>query len=131
LPVTGTYTIAVDVLWANTGNVTITLSEDAAALITVNDPPETVSLIRVGQNARLNFEGSAGQVVTIRLTGNTIGNTTVTLMRPDGSTVTASSAASSSFNLPQVTLNTTGTYSITIDPAMAAAGTINVATTSP
>ena len=131
LPVNGTYAIFVDPYWANTGNVTVTLSEDLAQSITINNSPTTVSLSRAGQNARLTFDGTSGQVVTIQFTGNTIGNTTVFLLKPDGSTVTSTSTSATAFNLPQVTLSTTGTYSITIDPAVAATGTINVAATSP
>ncbi len=131
LPVSGTYAIAVDPYWAYTGNVTVTLSEDVAGSITINDPSTNVSLSRIGQNARLTFEGTSGQVVTVRFTGNSIGNITVFLLRPDGSTVTGTSASASAFNLPQMTLNTTGTYSITIDPHLIATGSINVAVTSP
>ena len=131
LPVNGTYVIAVDPFWAYTGNVTVTLSEDVAASITINDPATNVSLSRIGQNAKLTFEGTSGQVVTVRFTGNTIGNITVFLLRPDGSTVTGTSTSASAFNLPQVTLNATGTFSITIDPALVATGTINVAVTNP
>ena len=61
---------------------------------------------------QLTFTGTQGQQVTVRLTGNTMGYTTVTLKKPDLTTLTATATSGSNFNLPTQTLPTTGTYTV-------------------
>jgi len=55
----------------------------------------------------------------------------VRLLKPDGSQLTSSFSSSSSFNLTQQTLPTTGTYTIVIDPSGTNTGSMNVSVTSP
>jgi hypothetical protein len=126
LPVTGNYSILVDPYYANTGNVVITLSQDLSASMNIGDPPLTLNLSRVGQNARLTFSGNSGQVVTVVLSSNTLGSTAVTLLKPDGTTLTSSTSSSSAFNLATSTLPSTGTYSVNIDPTGVATGNITL-----
>lgn len=125
LPVTGNYSILVDPYYANYGNVTVTLSEDLAPAISIGGPTVTLSP-RVGQNARLTFSGNSGQVVTVVVSNNTIGNTTVTLLKPDGTTLTSSNSSNSAFNLATSTLPSTGTYAVNVDPAVAGTGNITL-----
>ena len=60
LPDTGTYTIVVDP-GALTVNLTLTVSEPMTGAITIDGPSVPVILTRPGQDARLTFEGTAGQ----------------------------------------------------------------------
>ena len=60
LPDTGTYTIVVDP-GALTVNLTLTVSEPVTGTITIDGPSVPVTLNRPGQDARLTFEGTAGQ----------------------------------------------------------------------
>jgi YD repeat-containing protein len=133
LPAAGTYTILVDPFFANTGSVTLTLSDvvDFSGSTTVGGGSISVTLNAPGQNGQVTFSGTSGQQVTVRVTTNTIAGVTVKLLKPDGSQLTASYSSSSSFNLPQQTLPTSGPYTIVIDPNGANTGSMNVSITSP
>jgi lipid-binding SYLF domain-containing protein len=108
------------------------LSEEInAGSITVNGASVTVSISRVGQRAYLTFDGNSGQQITVRLTSNSMGSVTVSLLKPDGTQLTSSTSSASSFNLTTQTLPTTGTYTILVDPAGTNTGSMNVAVTNP
>ncbi len=134
LPADGTYTILIDPASSNTGNMTLTLYDvpaDVTGSTSIGAPAIPVSITTPGQNALLTFAGTAGQQVTVRMTGNTMSTTAVKLLRPDGTTLTSSSSSGSSFNLTTQTLPTTGTYTISIDPSGANTGNINIGVTTP
>jgi hypothetical protein len=130
LPVTGAYTVFVDPSLVTTGNVTLTLSSELTGTLVVNGSGLTLTN-RVGQNARLTFDGTAGQQVTVRLTGNSMSFVFVTLLRPDNSSMTSNGSSSASFNLTAQTLATSATYTVTVDPSSFNTGSITVAVTSP
>lgn len=133
LPVAGTYSILVDPSSTYTGSMTLTLYDvvDFTGSTTVGGSSVTVTLNTPGQNGQVTFSGTSGQQVTVRVTSNTIVGVTVKLLKPDGSQLTSSFSSSSSFNLAQQTLPTTGTYKIVIDPSGTNAGSMNVSVTSP
>ena len=131
LPPTGTYTVRVNPTGAATGVVTLTLSSEVTGTVTINDPAMPVTLARPGQNGRVTFSGTSGQQVTVRVTGNTVGNVTINVYRPDGSYLTAGGSAAASFNLTTTTLPTTGPYTITINPTTTTTGSLNLQVTSP
>lgn len=134
LPSTGTYTVVLDPLSANTGSITLTLYDvpaDASGTLTVNGAAVPVTTTAPGQNGALTFTGTSGQQVTVHVTGNTMGIVTVKLLKPDGTTLTSTASSSSSFNLPSQTLATTGTYTVTIDPFQTNVGSMNVQVTNP
>ncbi len=134
LPVTGTYTIGLDPRDANTGSLTLTLYDvppDVTGTLTVGGGGLTVTIAAGGQNATLSFDGTAGQVVTVRVTGNTIGLVSVTLRRASGSTLTSLASSAASFNLASHTLPATETYTIRLDPIGAGTGSATVQVTSP
>jgi hypothetical protein len=84
-----------------------------------------------GQNGTLTFSGTATQQVTVRMTGNTFGSTTVKLMKPDGTQLATVTSSSQTFNVATQTLPTTGTYTIVVDPGTANTGSVNVTVTNP
>ena len=132
LSVNGTYTFLIDPAGVSTGNITLTLSEEVnIGTLTVGGSAVTVGITRLGQNARGTFSGTANQLVTVRITSNTISNVTVKLLRPDGTTQTSSTSSAASFTLTQQTLATTGTYTVVVDPAGVNTGSLNVQVTSP
>ena len=131
LPVTGTYAILVDPALVHTGNMTLTLSEDLTGTLTIGGPAVPLTITRAGQNGRLTFAGTAGQQVTVRVTGNTLGCVTVKLLKPDGTTLTSSVGCGASFNLATQTLPTTGTYTVFVSPNTPSTGSLNVTVTSP
>lgn len=131
LPVTGPYTILVRPGSTYTGNMTLTLSTEVSDSLKVNAGPRQIMISRPGQNGRYTFAGNANQQVTIKVSNNTIGNVTVSLYTPSGVMQAGMTSSASSFSLNPVTLATTDTYTITINPAMTETGSINLQVTSP
>ena len=94
LPSTGTYTILVDPQNAGTGSATLTLYDvppDVAGPIAAGGGSVSVGIGPVpGQNARLTFDGLAGQRVSLKATAVTIGSSAccslnLAILKPDGS----------------------------------------------
>lgn len=137
LPLTGTYTILVDPDASNTGHATLTLHEVPAnfsGTLTLNNPtPLPVPITTPGQNAVLTFSATAGQKVTVKVTNNTICQIEVVLYSPSGTSLTSvyKTSCTGSFNLPQKTAPTTGTYTVFIDPKQALTGSLSVRVTNP
>ena len=134
LPVTGTYTIFVDPNSFNTSTGTLRLYDvpaDFSTSTTINAAAVSVVTTVPGQNAKVTFAGTSGQVVTVRITNNAIGLITVKLLKPDGTQVTSSISSSANFNMTTQTLNATGTFTVSIDPSGNRIGAMNVRVTSP
>ncbi len=130
LPSTGTYTILVDPSDTAVGSVTVTLYDvpaDATGTITVGGSALTLTTTVPGQNAKPTFSGTADQQISVAMSNNTMGTVTVSLLKPDGTSLTSSTSSAASFNLPTQTLPTTGTYSVKIDPSGTNIGSISVA----
>jgi hypothetical protein len=127
------YTVMVDPAWTNTGNVTLTLYDvvDQNASVTIGGSAATLTLTTPGQNAKVTFDGTAGQQATVHITSNTIGWTGVTLRNPDNDSMTSTWWFATNFDLQTQTLPTTGTYTIDVDPSWGATGSIAVSVTSP
>ena len=133
LPLTTTYRINIDPSYAFTGGVRMTLSDELAAPITMNGPPLPLNLGRPGQNARLSFSGTAGQVINVGLNAITIGASCCTdpgsigIIKPDGTSLLQPSAFSYfGYGTASLQLPASGTYAITIDPAYAKTGDVTV-----
>jgi YD repeat-containing protein len=125
LPVTGTYTILIDPNSTFTGSLNLTLHNvpaDATATITAGGPAVTVTTTVPGQNANVTFAGTAGQRISLNLNNITISSSSVTIRKPDGTTLTSAANVSNSLFFDAITLPITGTYSIAIDPNAAATG---------
>lgn len=131
LPTTGTYTVTVNPSGANTGSLTLTLSTEVTGTLTINAAATPVPLSRAGQNARYIFAGTAGQQATVKIIGNTLGSVTVTLYTPSGAWQNGLTSSAASFNLSTVTLATTGTYTVTVNPTGVTTGSLNLQVTSP
>ena len=133
LPSTGTYTVLLDPDAASTGSVTLSLYDvppDVTDPITAGSPLR-VTIGTPGQNARIAFAGTAGQEVSLRLTDVTIGSivsgTTVSLLRPDGTTLASAVVGTNGGFLDGRTLAVTGTYTVLVDPAGANTGGLTLA----
>jgi YD repeat-containing protein len=127
LPATGTYSLFVDYLHANTGSVDLTLYSvpaDISDTITADGSSKGVSIGTPGQNASLSFSGTANQRVSLNVSSGPSGS--VALVRPDGSTQeSVNSGTIAKFMEPQE-LATTGTYAIKVDPTNAATGSLTL-----
>ena len=119
LPDTGTYTIVVDP-GALTVNLTLTVSEAVTGAITIDGPSVPVILTRPGQDARLTFEGTAGQRLGLGVGevsfGTSAGVVEVSILRPDGTTLTSKFVASKGRSIHTDPLPDTGAYRIVVDP---------------
>ncbi|WP_171159781.1 pre-peptidase C-terminal domain-containing protein [Usitatibacter palustris] len=124
LPITGTYVVTV----APPGTSLITggslaLSTPHVAALNINGASETANLARPGQTARFTFAGSASQLLRLNWTSATVvggGSVLVSVLKPDGSTLTSvsySNGATGGIDVPS--LPTTGTYTVVVDPPAA------------
>jgi YD repeat-containing protein len=87
-PTTGSYAIVLDPAATTTGALTLTLSAEIAGTITMGGSPVSVSVTRPGQKARLIFSGTAGQRVSLNITGVTTSSSAyVGLLKPNGSQI--------------------------------------------
>ena len=129
LPVTGTYTITVDPQNAATGSMTLTLYDvppDATATVSPGGAAATVSTTVPGQNAAVRFDATAGQSLTLQLTGVTISASQVSITAPDGSTALAPASVFAPGRTFTVTVAQNGTYTIVVDPQGANVGNVTV-----
>jgi hypothetical protein len=133
LPVAGTYTILIDPSGSGTGSATTNAYNvvDVSGSVTVNGSAFALNINVPGQNANITFSGTASQLATVRIASSTISCMTVTLLKPDGTSLTSTFTCGGTFNLAQQTLPTTGTYTIKVDPNGANLGTANVSVTNP
>lgn len=133
MPATGTYTLVLDPELAATGSVTIQVYDvpaDPTAAASIGGPPVTVTTATPGQNATFTFTATAGQIVTIAVSGATFGaSTTYTVNRPDGTSLSSKSSSSASTSFTNLTLPTAGTYTLVVDPSGAATGSATVTLT--
>jgi len=129
LPTTGTYTVLVNP-GATTGGVTFTLTPNITEPIVFNTPL-SVSSSLAGQVFDLTFSGTAAQVVSLVITNNSYpcggpplfyGNLNVSILKPDGTTLVSDNALCGSGSLNNVSLPTTGTYTVLVNPKMTTGG---------
>jgi hypothetical protein len=119
LPVGGTYTIVFDPRVQGTGSVTLRLYDvppDPTVSLTIGGPAVTVTTTVPGQNARATFSGSAGTAISLVLSGVTIAQSDVSILKPDGSTLVAPQYVTTSGRTISTTLPVTGTYTVFVNP---------------
>jgi hypothetical protein len=120
LPSTGTCTLLADPNGINIGSTTLTLYDvpaDVTGPIVPGGAGVPVSLSTPGQNARLTFSGTQNERVSLSTTSTTIPSGVMKVLKPDGSAVgqTGFNNGSTGF-LEPVTLPTTDTYTVLVDP---------------
>src|SRR5207237_9601547 len=96
--VRGTYTILIDPAGPATGSSTVTLGNpaDVTGTITAGGAAVTKSTTSAGQNVRLTFTGSVNQRVSVKATtASGITSGMLSLLKPDGSTLSSTPIASS------------------------------------
>src|SRR5260370_1238142 len=129
LPTTGTYTVLVNPGVA-TGGYTFTLTQNITQSLPFNSPL-TVRSSLAGQVFDLTFSGTAAQLVSLVITNNSCpcggpplfyGNLNVSILKPDGTTLVSDNALCGSGSLNNVSLPTTGTYTVLVNPKMTTGG---------
>lgn len=98
----------------------------------VSDKYRTFSL--PGQDARLSFSGTAGQLVNLAVSNSTFTTAgrclNYSILNPDGSQLTTALTCGAGGALNQVSLPSTGTYTALISPMNGATGSATVTLTS-
>jgi hypothetical protein len=127
LPVTGTYTITIDPREQLVGTVTFRLDPvpDNPGTAAIGSPT-TVTIGTIGENATRTFAGTAGQMLTLGVTGNTIAGVDITIRDSSNAFVAAQFASSATAFHDTFTLPATGTYTMTIDPRDQLVGAITI-----
>jgi subtilisin family serine protease len=125
LPAAGTYRILLDPQGTATGSMTVNLYDvppDATGTLTAGNPL-SLSIATPGQNARLSFAGTAGERISVRMSGATISASWLSILKPDGTALGANTYAGvgSSFVDTRV-LPAAGAYTVVLDPQDAATG---------
>jgi subtilisin family serine protease len=126
LPTTGSYTILVDPQGSSTGSMTATLYDvpaDAGGAISAG-AATTITTTTPGQNARLRFDGTAGQRISLKLSASSIASSYVSVLNPDGSALGGNTYVGASGFVDTRTLPTAGSYTVLIDPQGAATGSM-------
>jgi len=128
LPTTGAYTINVTPL-VGTGSITLTLYDvppDATAPTTPGGGAVALTTGTPGQNGRVTFPASAGQRISLQLAGSTIQLASMSILKPDGGTLSSQYIFTGNTFLDATSLPAAGTYTILVDPQNAGTGSVNV-----
>src|SRR5215213_1846420 len=128
LPVTGTYTLFIDPSGVTTGPMTATLYDvvDLTGAITPNGAGVPVSLPTPGQTARLTFNGTVGQRISLSGSASLTGCWTLAILKPDTTQLAGTFSCSGSIFIDPQTLPVAGTYTVLVDPSGAATGSATV-----
>jgi hypothetical protein len=127
----GSYFLLLDPLNQEIGSASVTLytiNDVNTTVDTLNDPV-TVTTTVPGQNANLTFSATAGQALTLSVSGSTFvrNRCNLSLQNPGGFTMAGSGDCTGTG--PWSTTQTapqTGTYTIIVDPVQSSAGSITV-----
>jgi YD repeat-containing protein len=125
LPTTGTYGILVDPRYADTRNMTLTLSEEVSGSLVVDGNALPLTLGRVGQVARVTFSATAGQRLNLAVTNANL-SAALTILKPDGTTWVPPTTVSNGSGIDTAPVPTTGTYTIVIDPGATVTGSLTL-----
>jgi YD repeat-containing protein len=81
---TGTYKILIDPNWGTlpTMNIWLSTADINVGALTLNQPSQSTNIGRIGQRGVATFNGTAGQKVSLQMTGVTIPGGLVTLFNP-------------------------------------------------
>ncbi|MEO8290607.1 MAG: hypothetical protein ABI649_06390 [Gaiellaceae bacterium] len=134
LPVAGNYKILIDPEGASVGSADVNLyvvPADLTGSIAATGAATTVTTTAPGQNAKLSFSGTAGQRVSLNLTGVTIGasaccSVKVAILKPDGTQLASKTVGTDGGFFEVATLAVAGTYKVLVDPQQAAFGSITL-----
>jgi uncharacterized protein YhfF len=133
LATTGTYTLVVDPGGTSTGSATVLINTftDISGTIT-SGTPITVTTTTAGQNARYTFSGTQNQQASVSLSGSTYTGCialATSILKPDGSSLGSTSICGSTGSFGPLTLPSTGTYTVLVDPGGTSTGSVTVGLT--
>lgn len=138
LPVTGTYTILFNPNGTSVGTGTFTLYDvppDTAGATSIGQAAANYDVTVPGQAIQVSFAGSGGQTATVsigRVSSTPYGACyNITTKKPDGSTLRGDGTCNSGYSSGSLTLATSGTYTVVVDPQGTAIGTFSVGVSAP
>jgi len=109
--------------------VLLSFFADVTGTITPNTPI-TATTSFPGQNVLYSFSGTAGQQASVSLTNSTYTAfcwMTVSILNPDGSTLSSANMCANNYgSLGPVTLGSTGTFTLKLDPSGPGTGSVTV-----
>src|SRR5262245_11924476 len=129
LPESGTYTVLLNPTGAYIGGTSLTLYDvpaDVTGPIVPGGPSVVVSLAAPGQNARLTFNGTTGQRISLKAANSTISGASLAIVKPDGTTLTSVGLSTAGAFIDVQTLTATGTYTVVVDPNTTTIGTVTL-----
>ena len=135
LSATGAHTILVDPQSNATGSVTVTLHDvppDTTSTISAGGAPVIATTTALGQNAQLTFSATAGQRISLELSGVTVGTSSccsakVSIVRSNGTNLLAATFVGTNGGfIDTKTITTTGTHTILFDPQGTASGSVTL-----
>jgi hypothetical protein len=128
----GTYTISSNPPTYSTGSVDFQLwsvPADQAGTLTIGGGAQALSFATPGQNASLTFAGTSGQKVTLAITPVSLSGVnaaTVKVRKPDNTVLSTIAVTNSGALMEPISLPTTGTYTVSVDPTAQATGSISL-----
>jgi YD repeat-containing protein len=127
LPTTGTYAIVVDPTGAGTGSVTLTLyavPADLTGSMTFGNAAN-LTISTPGQNATYTFAGTSGHRVSLAINGSAVSGT-VSIRNSSGTVLGSATSGIIAAFIEPVTLATTDTYSVVVDPSSYNTGSLTM-----
>ncbi len=132
---TATYALVFDPSTTSTTSGTVTVYDvplDFSSSITAGGSSVTVTTTTPGQNGVLTFSGTASQRVSLQGTNGMSGqiafacDVNTSILNADGTALVSPTCMEGSGFIDVTTLPATGTYSIFVDPASRATGSLTV-----
>ncbi|MFJ3793384.1 RHS repeat-associated core domain-containing protein [Kitasatospora sp. NPDC090091] len=127
LTATGTYEILASPNSSALGDYTVQLSQTVnAGTLAVDGDAKNVTVARAAQNASVRFDGTAGQRLSLALTGATTGfrGHTLKISKPDGGSLGSTEFLNANDSITLPDLPATGSYEIVDDPDSGTTGTV-------
>ena len=130
LPSAQSYAVTIAPDGADVGSATVSVHSvpaDTSATATVGGPAVAVTTTASGQNGRITFSATTGQVVRVSVTADTVSgpdDVAITVAGPDNEELTALNGDVGDF--ADATVTATGTQTIAVDPFGADTGTITI-----
>ena len=121
---TGHYHVFLNPDHVNTGSVTVhayTVPPDMVDDVAVDGTPDAVPFTIPGQNAKLRFDGSAGQEVSLNL-ASSVADTDFQILKPNGNVLYSGWVGTSGASSTRSRCPTDGTYKVVLDPQSFYAG---------
>jgi hypothetical protein len=123
---TGDYHVFLNPDTFTTGSVTVrayTVPPDMVHDVAVDGTPDSMVFAIPGQNGKIRFSGTTGQVVSINL-GSSVAATGYQLLKPNGTVLVLGSFDASGGFIDPLTLPADGTYKLVLDPQSFSLGTV-------